>query len=93
MKTILLFFLFLFISFHLYSQDLLAILDEQSDPPVNFVEGTFKSVRMVNGYSSEIAGKNDLVFSISHRFGPVSGGAYELYGLDQSTIRLDLNMV
>ena len=71
-----------------FSQDLLSMLDEQSDPPINYVEGTFKSVRLVNGYSSEVAGKNDLIFSISHRFGRLRGGGYEVYGLDESTIRL-----
>jgi hypothetical protein len=87
MKTLLLLIILVFNGAFAFSQDLLAMLDEESDPPVNYVQSTFKSVRMVNGYSSEVAGKNDLIFSISHRFGPVSGGAYELYGLDQSTIR------
>ena len=88
MRKLLFLFVFILATYYSFSQDLLAMLDEESEPPVSFVQGTFKSVRMVNGYSSEIAGKNDLIFSISHRFGPVSGGAYEFYGLDQSTIRL-----
>lgn len=69
-------------------QDLLALLDEESEKVTLYETGTFKSVRLINGYTSETAGKNDLVFSISHRFGTVNGGAYELWGLDQSTIRL-----
>lgn len=86
MKNIfLLFGIFLFTTLH--SQDLLSMLDEMDADKVVYTEGTFKTVRLINGYTSEIAGKNDLIFSISHRFGPVSGGAYELYGLDQSTIR------
>jgi hypothetical protein len=88
MKKTVVFVIFLLAALVAHSQDLLSMLDEQSDPPVVYTESTFKSVRLVNGYSSEVTGKNDLTFSISHRFGPVSGGAYEFYGLDQSTIRL-----
>lgn len=68
-------------------QDLLAFLDSTAEPQKSFVEGTFRSVRMVNGYSSETAGKKDLVFSITHRFGPVTTGTYELFGLDEANIR------
>lgn len=70
------------------TQDLLDFLDSTSEPQKTFVEGTFRSVRMVNGYSSETAGKKDLVFSITHRFGPVNGGSYEFFGLDEANIRL-----
>lgn len=80
-------FLLFFIKWN-YGQDLMALLDSTSEPPTILVEGTFQSTRLINGYSIETAGKNDLVFSISHRFGPVSDGAYEFYGLDQSMIRL-----
>lgn len=66
--------------------ELFSLLDNE-EPAINYTEGTFRSVRLINGYTSETAGKNDLVFSISHRFGPVNGGAYELFGLDASTIR------
>lgn len=68
------------------SQDLMALLDEQ-EQPTTFTQGTFKSVRLINGYSCETAGKHDLVFSISHRFGEVTTGAYDLFGLDESNIR------
>ena len=52
-----------------------------------YTEGTFKSVRLINGYTSEIAPKKELIFSISHRFGDINSGIHNFYGLDQSTIR------
>jgi len=81
-------FINLLLAFQIGSaQDLLAFLDSTAEPQKTFVEGTFRSVRMVNGYSSETAGKKDLVFSITHRFGPVNGGSYEFFGLDEANIR------
>ena len=39
------------------------------------------------GYTSETSPRNELIFSISHRFGNINEGIYNFYGLDQSTIR------
>jgi hypothetical protein len=48
----------------------------------------FYDTRIVNGQSVETNNEGVMKFIIAHRFGPVNGGGYELYGLDQSTIRL-----
>ncbi len=71
------------------SQDLLSMLDSiEGDQNITQYEtGTFKTVRLINGYTSELAPDNELVFSISHRFGEINGGTYEFFGLDQSSIR------
>jgi len=71
-----------------FSQDLFALLDSVETPQTQYAQNTFKSVRLINGYTSETAGKDDLVFSISHRFQSINSGAYNLWGLDESTIRL-----
>lgn len=52
---------------------------------------TFKDTRIVNGHSVETSFKGEMKFIISHRFGTINGGAYELFGLDQSSIRLGLD--
>ena len=52
------------------------------------VSQTFKDTRVVNGHSVETNKLGQLKFIIAHRFGTVNGGIKELYGLDQSTIRL-----
>lgn len=49
---------------------------------------SFYDTRIVNGQSVEMNNEGVMKFIIAHRFGRVNGGAYELFGLDQSTIRL-----
>src|SRR5690606_37297617 len=39
----------------------------------------------------EAKAKGDLEFIFMHRFGPVSGGLYELYGLDDAYVRLGID--
>jgi hypothetical protein len=51
---------------------------------------TFASDRIVNGHSVETFEKGILHFNIMHRFGPVSQGAEEFFGLDIATYRLEL---
>lgn len=70
--------------------DLDKLLDAGETPAKKFAEATFKSTRIVNLQSVEKAAPGELEFVISHRFGPLNGGALQLWGLDQSTIRLGL---
>lgn len=53
-----------------------------------YVEATFKTVRLVNGHSTEVPYKKSLQMMIQHRFGELKGGAYELWGLDQAYMRI-----
>jgi hypothetical protein len=55
------------------------------------VTATFKTTRVVNGHSIENVGAGILDFRILHRFGQFSDGAYNLFGLDQASIRLGLD--
>lgn len=55
------------------------------------VSQTFKDTRIVNGHSVETSEQGQMKFIIAHRFGYVNGGAYELFGIDQSTIRIGLD--
>lgn len=71
------------------AQNMLSMLDSiVAEPEPLIVSNAFKTVRLINGYTSDIAGKNDLVFSISHRFGKINTGLYNFFGLDNSTMRL-----
>ncbi|WP_247232552.1 DUF5777 family beta-barrel protein [Telluribacter sp. SYSU D00476] len=70
--------------------DLLGELEKQAVPPTVPVVATFKSTRIINGHSVETVKRNHMDFRISHRFGRLNSGAYELFGLDQATIRLGL---
>lgn len=78
------------LTFPACAQDLLAELDKQMPKEPEFTTATFKSTRLVNGQTIETKGKGALEFIFAHRFGPISSGAYELYGLDQAYVRLGL---
>ncbi|MFM7222762.1 MAG: DUF5777 family beta-barrel protein [Bacteroidota bacterium] len=64
---------------------------EKEEEVTDIVTATFKTTRVVNGHSIENVGKGILDFRILHRFGQFSDGAYNLFGLDQASIRLGLD--
>ena len=74
----------------LNSQDLLDILEEETEATSQVVSATFKGTRIGNGHSVETRKQGVLEFLISHRFGRINGGFYELFGLDESNIRFAL---
>lgn len=55
------------------------------------ISETFEDTRVVNGHSIETNKEGSMKMIIAHRFGLLNGGLYELFGLDQSTIRLGLD--
>jgi hypothetical protein len=73
-----------------YGQSLEDLLSKESEPETNFATATFKATRIINGHSIERMEQRQLEFRISHRFGEVSRGSYNLYGLDMSTIHFSL---
>ena len=81
----------LIISTHATAQtvDLFSENNYSNNPDI--ITGTFKSTRIVNGQSIENVGPGILDFSILHRFGALSQGAYNFFGLDQATMRLGLD--
>src|SRR5688572_14190606 len=72
---------------------LLKMLDDSlAEPPdLSYVKGTFNGTLLLNMQSVEQPAKNVLEFLIMHRFGRLNDGAYNLFGLDNATIRLGLN--
>ncbi|MEO7177046.1 MAG: DUF5777 family beta-barrel protein [Saprospiraceae bacterium] len=66
--------------------DLLSSLEEEKT--TQYVTNAFKSPYVVNAKSIEMLPKGVLDFRILHRFGAVSGGGYQLFGLDQASMRL-----
>lgn len=51
------------------------------------VTGTFKGTHIINIQSVEAPAKQALLFWIMHRFGQLSDGGYQLFGLDNATMR------
>jgi hypothetical protein len=70
-----------------FSQDLSSILDKEIEKETIVVSATFKGTRIMNGHSIETRKKGIFEFLISHRFGRINSGTYNLFGLDQSNIR------
>lgn len=52
------------------------------------VTATFKSTRIVNSHSIETLGRHVLDFRIMHRFGTLNTGLYQLFGLDNASMRI-----
>jgi hypothetical protein len=75
----------------LFAQDdLMGLLDENIPPEINYTTATFKSTRIMNGHSVERMPPGQLDVRISHRFGTLNSGSYELFGLDQSSVHFGL---
>ncbi len=72
------------------AQDLLDELEKSEKKEKEFTIATFKGTRIINGHSVETKGAGELEFIISHRFGAINSGAYNLFGLDQAYIRIGL---
>ena len=69
-------------------EDLLALLG--GDEEQSYTSATFKTTRIINMHSVENAAAGVMDFRISHRFGFINTGAYDLFGLDQALMRIGL---
>jgi hypothetical protein len=76
-----------FQSFQMGQDDLMDMLNDEPKT-VEYVYATFKTTRVMNGHSIENPARGTLLFLIQHRFGRVNTGIYELFGLDEASIRL-----
>jgi hypothetical protein len=71
--------------------DLMKLLEKEMQPTNEmtfYTTATFKTTRLVNGHSVENVAKGVLDVKISHRFGNINEGGYELFGLDKATMRM-----
>lgn len=72
--------------------DLLKELQQSEDSlQTSFTQATFKGTRLINGHTVETRSEGVLDVIISHRFGRLNSGAYELFGLDEANVRLGLD--
>ncbi|MEZ4984734.1 MAG: DUF5777 family beta-barrel protein [Saprospiraceae bacterium] len=74
-------------SLHAQEDDLLSLLGED-EPVVEYVTAAFKTNRVINHHSLESTAGGVLDVKISHRFGMLNQGAYDLFGLDNASIRI-----
>lgn len=75
----------------LQAQDIDLFAEKDTVKVKDITTATFKSSRIVNGQSIENVGVGVLDFKILHRFGAINQGVYELFGLDQATMRMGLD--
>jgi hypothetical protein len=61
---------------------------EDNKPATEKISGAFKSTRVINAHSIEMLAKRNLDVRILHRFGFVSSGVKQLFGLDVASMRL-----
>jgi len=74
----------------LFAQDdLMDFFDDGAEPAV--VTAVFKAGRIINVQSPETSGKGEMNFIIAHRFGRISDGWYDLFGLDNAQMRMGLD--
>jgi hypothetical protein len=72
-------------------QDLSEYITREEPSPASSAYETFKGLQVSNAQSTTLLGDKELMMFIGHRFGKVSGGFYELFGLDVATMRLGLD--
>ena len=71
--------------------DLLTTLENENNSNtnnVNYTTATFKTTRLINGHTIENVAKGVLDVKINHRFGTLNTGTYQLFGLDNATMRM-----
>ncbi|MBV4357223.1 DUF5777 family beta-barrel protein [Pinibacter aurantiacus] len=78
---------------HAQDSSLLKSLNDsmQASSGVIYTTGTFKALHVINMQTVEAPGAGVLDFVIQHRFGQLNSGAYNLWGLDNATLRLGLD--
>jgi hypothetical protein len=74
------------------STDIMKMLENDLEPTTDYTTATFKTTRLINGHTVENMGKGALDVKISHRFGKINGGGYELFGLDNATMRMGADL-
>jgi len=72
-------------------EDSLLDLLGPEEPTTEYATASFKTTRIVNSHSLENVAHGVLDVKISHRFGFINSGVYEIFGLDQASIRLGLD--
>ncbi len=81
------------LSFRSVAQEdsLLASLESTQPKEKVYIASTFKGTRLINNYTVECLGKNNLEFRVGHRFGDVKGGEETFYGLDNANMNITLD--
>jgi hypothetical protein len=96
MKNLILYLFLMSIALpNVYAQDdLMKMLENETKndkKKKDYATATFKTTRLMNGHTIENVAAGVLDFKVSHRFGMVNSGSYQLFGLDQASMRMGLD--
>src|SRR6187402_279510 len=70
------------------STDVMANLEKETQKEeTTYTTATFKTTRVVTGQSTENTAPGVLDFRINHRFGQLNSGIYNMFGLDEASMR------
>ncbi|HET9488005.1 MAG TPA: DUF5777 family beta-barrel protein [Chryseosolibacter sp.] len=69
-------------------EDSLDIVEPIGRPHKKIIIDTFKGTRLVNGHSAETKKQGELELIFGHRFGRLNSGRFNLWGLDESYLRM-----
>lgn len=72
-----------------FAQDMSDLLNENDE--VNYAKASFKTNRVINLHSLENTAHGVMDVKISHRFGVVKNGVYDLFGIDAATQRIGID--
>lgn len=72
------------------NKDLLTSIEDSSSS-TEVVKNAFKSIRIINTHSMEFLAPGNMDFRILHRFGLMSNGTNNLFGLDEASMRIGFN--
>lgn len=56
-----------------------------------YTEATFQTTRLVNGHTVETTQKGVLDLKVQHRFGTLNSGLYNMFGLDEASMRIGVD--
>src|SRR6185312_1485602 len=94
MKLLFLVIPFSVFSIEIYAQDttnlMNQLLKESATNKTFYTQSTFQYTHVINGQSVENLPKNVLDVRILHRFGPLSSGIYNFFGLDYSPFNVKI---
>jgi len=69
-------------------EDLLSLVGSDEKPEKQYVDYAFKSSRVIMSHSMELIRPGVMDLRILHRFGNINKGIYEMFGLDNASMRL-----
>jgi hypothetical protein len=72
-------------------QPTLSTINKKDTAGTQYAVATFKTSRLINGHTVETTQKNVLDLKVTHRFGKLNEGFYNMFGLDAASMRIGVD--